>query len=113
MALLARASLFLLPTAHPEGMPNAVLEAMAAGDVIVTTPVGGIPDVVEDPLNGTLLATPDAASLAGEIARYLSQPELTVEIGARNREKAWRLWESAAVADRIADHYAELCGAVT
>jgi glycosyltransferase involved in cell wall biosynthesis len=113
MELLARASLFLLPTAHPEGMPNAVLEAMAAGDVIVTTPVGGIPDVVEDPLNGTLLATPDAASLAGEIARYLSQPELTVEIGARNREKAWRLWESAAVADRIADHYAELCGAVT
>jgi len=48
MELLARARVFVLPTTHPEGMPNAVLEAMAAGDVIITTRSGGIPDVVED-----------------------------------------------------------------
>ncbi|RYG55704.1 MAG: glycosyltransferase, partial [Alphaproteobacteria bacterium] len=37
MTLLAEASMFLLPTRHPEGMPNAILEAMAAGDVIIST----------------------------------------------------------------------------
>jgi glycosyltransferase involved in cell wall biosynthesis len=105
MELLARASVFVLPTAHPEGMPNAVLEAMAAGDVVVTTPVGGIPDVVEDGQNGAVLKTPDVKLIAQEMRRYLEQPALAEEVSARNREKAWRLWESGAVADRIADHY--------
>jgi len=59
-------------------------------------------------LNGTLLESPDPALLAEEISRYLAQPELAEQIGARNREKAWRLWESGAVADRVADHYASL-----
>jgi glycosyltransferase involved in cell wall biosynthesis len=111
MELLARASIFVLPTAHPEGMPNAVLEAMAAGDVIITTPVGGIPDVVEDGLNGAVLASTDPTPLAHEIRRYFDEPLLAEEVGARNREKAWRQWESAAVANRIADHYAAMTAA--
>jgi glycosyltransferase involved in cell wall biosynthesis len=105
MELLARARLFVLPTAHPEGMPNAVLEAMAAGDVIITTPIGGITDVVENGANGSLLPSPDATGVAGEIRRYLEDPELAAAIGARNSEKAWRLWESGVVADRITQHY--------
>ncbi|RAK58145.1 glycosyltransferase family 4 protein [Phenylobacterium deserti] len=108
MELLARARLFVLPTAHPEGMPNAVLEAMAAGDVIITTPIGGITDAVEDGLNGSLLRSPDAQSVAREIRRYFEDPQLAAAIGARNREKAWRLWESGVVADRIAEHYVDL-----
>jgi glycosyltransferase involved in cell wall biosynthesis len=108
MRLLARARVFVLPTTHPEGMPNAVLEAMAAGDVIITTPVGGIPDVVQDGLNGTLLPSPDPVRLEREIRRYLDQPQLAEDIAARNREKAWRLWESGVVADGIADHYTGL-----
>jgi glycosyltransferase involved in cell wall biosynthesis len=110
MQLLAQARVFVLPTTHPEGMPNAVLEAMAAGDVIITTPVGGIPDVVQNGLNGTLLPAPDPVALEQEIRRYLDQPQLADDIAARNREKAWRLWESGVVADRIADHYASLAG---
>jgi glycosyltransferase involved in cell wall biosynthesis len=112
MRLLARAQVFVLPTTHPEGMPNAVLEAMAAGDVIITTPVGGIPDVVQNGANGTLLRSPDPAELEQEIRRYLDQPQLAEDISARNREKAWRLWESGVVANGIADHYAGLANGV-
>jgi glycosyltransferase involved in cell wall biosynthesis len=108
MELLARARLFILPTAHPEGMPNAVLEAMAAGDVIITTPIGGITDVVEDGVNGCLLGSADATCVAREIRRYLENPELAAATSARNREKAWKLWESGVVADRIAQHYIDL-----
>jgi glycosyltransferase involved in cell wall biosynthesis len=108
MELLARARLFILPTAHPEGMPNAVLEAMAAGDVIITTPIGGITDVVEDGANGSLLRSPEAKSVAAEIRRYLEDPELAAAIGARNSEKAWRLWESGVVAERIRQHYIDV-----
>jgi len=105
MTLLAESSIFLLPTAHPEGMPNAILEAMAAGDVVISTPVGGIPDVLEDGRNGALLPRADVALIAEALDRYLSDPALTKEIQARNQAKAWATWESNIVSNRIADHY--------
>ena len=108
MSLLARATLFVLPTTHPEGMPNAILEAMAAGDVVISTAIGGIPDVVEDGSNGAIIVANDVEALGAKITYYFDHPEETAEIVARNREKAWRLWESATVANRIADHYADM-----
>ncbi len=108
MALLAQSTIFILPTSHPEGMPNAILEAMAAGAVIISTPIGGITDVVDAGVNGSIINAPDATKLGTEIIRYFSQPALVKEIAERNREKAWRQWESAVVANGIANHYAEL-----
>ena len=112
MSLLARASIFALPTAHPEGMPNAILEAMAAGDVIISTAVGGIPDVVEDGVNGVIIKADDVDQLTAAIASFLEDPVRTAQISDLNKAKAWRLWESKVVADSIADHYAELTGPI-
>lgn len=111
MTLLAQAGLFLLPTTHPEGLPNAILEAMAAGSVIVTTAVGGIADVIVDKENGTILQGRNADELTTVLTDYLSQPEKIAAVGARNQQLAWSRWESQIVSDGIGDHYVDLVGA--
>lgn len=58
--------LYILPS-YAEGLPCALLEAMAAGLPVVSTSVGSIPEVVEDSINGFLITPGDFTSLAEKI----------------------------------------------
>ncbi len=74
---------------HPslrDGMPNAVLEAMACGKTVIATPVGGVKDVIVDGINGLLVNVNDAEGLAEKVAEALSQPEKRESIGRAARE---------------------------
>lgn len=71
--LLAEATIFVLPS-YAEGFPNVLAEAMAAGIPVVTTPVGGIPDVVRDRENGRLVPTVSPGKLSEAIGDLLSDP---------------------------------------
>ena len=64
--------LLLFPTKHKEGLPYTILEALASATPILTTRVGGIPDVIEDGVHGTLLADCDPASIAAALRRLLA-----------------------------------------
>jgi glycosyltransferase involved in cell wall biosynthesis len=108
MQLLVDAAIFVLPTTHPEGMPNAILEAMAAGQVILTTSVGGISDIVEDGVCGSILEVPNIDSIEKALRRYMNDPALIAAVAAHNRQLAWKNWESDIVSRRIADHYEDL-----
>ena len=69
---------------HPslrDGMPNAVLEAMACGKTVIATPVGGVLDVIEDGVNGMLVNVNDVDGFAQKMAEALSQPEKRESIG--------------------------------
>jgi glycosyltransferase involved in cell wall biosynthesis len=67
---LWRAShVFVFPTYHREGLPYALLEAMAAGAVPITTRVGAIPDVMQDGVHGLFVEARDTVDLARAIAR--------------------------------------------
>ena len=59
-----------------EGMPGALVEAMAAGLPVVATRVGGIPEVVTDGVDGLLVAPSDPGALARAVEEALSRPEL-------------------------------------
>jgi glycosyltransferase involved in cell wall biosynthesis len=72
---LARASIFTLPS-YDEGVPMAMLEAMAAGKAVVVTPVGGIPEVVKDRENGLLVPPGDAHALAQALREILEDSSL-------------------------------------
>lgn len=63
---LRKADIFVLPS-HDEGLPMALLEAMAHGLVPVTTPVGGIPEAVTDGVHGLLVPPGDPVRLAAAL----------------------------------------------
>ena len=108
---LSAASVFCLPS-YDEGLPMGILEAMSAGIAIVTTPVGGIPDVLSHERNALLVEPGDVDDLSNQLVRLLTDPTL------RNHLCQEALRDSARFhPDRIAanwsDMYHQIAGAKT
>jgi glycosyltransferase involved in cell wall biosynthesis len=83
-AALAASTVFLLPS-YLEGMPMALLEAMSWGLPVVATPVGGIPQIVKNEVNGLLVPPADVAALTAAIARLLEDPAFAERLGSAAR----------------------------
>jgi glycosyltransferase involved in cell wall biosynthesis len=88
-ALLTLSHVFVYPS-HGEGMPQPVLEAMAAGRPIVTTDVAGCRETVDDRVNGCFAEPRDAGSLAAAMESFLKRPDLIPSIARASRAKAER-----------------------
>jgi glycosyltransferase involved in cell wall biosynthesis len=100
---LRRSDVFVLPS-HTEGLPNAMIEAMAAGLAIVVTPVGSVPDVIVDGENGVLVPPRDPTALAKGLARVASSVELRTRIALEAHRVAsarFSLENGAASLERI------------
>jgi starch synthase (maltosyl-transferring) len=85
-SLLAR-SCGLVLTSGWEGMPNVVLEAMAAGRPVVARVVEGVSELVEDSVTGWLVADDQISSLAAALERLLDDRVRAEEMGVRGRLK--------------------------
>lgn len=83
-ALLSAGDIYVLPS-HAEGLPIAILEAMAGGNAIVSTTVGSIPEAVGAE-NGRTVSPGDADALAEALRELIADPESTVRMGRTNRE---------------------------
>jgi glycosyltransferase involved in cell wall biosynthesis len=107
--LLSEGSIYVLPT-HAENLPIALLEGMAGGNAVVSTPVGGIPNVVGED-QGVLVAPGDVAALADALAGLLEAPDRVERMGRRNRRfvEANNAWDGAV--DRLESLYLELATA--
>jgi glycosyltransferase involved in cell wall biosynthesis len=70
-----------------DGIPNVLAEAMAMGKAVVSTDISGIPELVDDGLNGLLAPQKDAAALARALKTLLQNPELRQKLGAAARLK--------------------------
>lgn len=77
--LLCNSHIFVLPTYHPEGFPNSILEAMASGLPIIASDVGAISESVHDGVNGYLIAPRSCSELVTAMRRYLDNPALVTE----------------------------------
>ncbi len=70
-----------------EGLPNVLLEAMASGCAVVSTPVGGVPEVLRDGVEGIHYPVGDADALAAALRRLLGEPTLRADMGRTGRER--------------------------
>lgn len=85
---LAAFDLFCLPSYANEGVPQALMQAMACGLAVVTTPVGSIDEIVADGETGVLVPPEDAARLGAAIERLLGDDDLRRAIGRRAAARA-------------------------
>jgi glycosyltransferase involved in cell wall biosynthesis len=83
--ILASCDVAVLPS-RAEGLPNAVLEYMAAGLPTVVTRVGGNEELVEDGVTGLLVPAEDPDALSAALLKYLQNPEEAGKIARRGRE---------------------------
>ena len=87
VAMLARSAVFALPS-EIDKSPYSVLEAMFAGLPVVSTPVGGIPELVLDGETGLLVPPGDDVAIAEAIERILGDDELRTRMGTAARARA-------------------------
>jgi glycosyltransferase involved in cell wall biosynthesis len=89
VSLFRTATVFALPSRHePFGIVN--LEAMAAGVPVVATRVGGVPEVVQQGINGISVPPDDSTALAGAIRTLHGNSNLRAKLIAKGREQAAR-----------------------
>jgi glycosyltransferase involved in cell wall biosynthesis len=101
--LLAKSQVFAL-VSRAEGVPMALLEAMANGLPSITTPVGGIPDVFQHDVHGVLVKPGDVDEIRAGLARLISDDAFRVRAGQVARESV-RQYDIHNYARRLADIY--------
>ena len=75
----------VLDNGDRDGLPNVLMEAMACGLPVITTPVSGIPEIIDDGHNGALVPPNDAEALANAILRISGDPMLARNLGRAGR----------------------------
>jgi len=103
---LARSHLFVLPSSW-EGMPGAVMEAMAAGLPVVATRVNGTDEVVLDGETGYLVDVDQVGPLADRLRRLLLDSELRTRLGAAGARRI-QSFSHGRLAERKTAFYREL-----
>jgi glycosyltransferase involved in cell wall biosynthesis len=71
-----------VPSKQPDPLPNAALEASAAGCCVVAAAHGGLPEIVREGVTGRLLAPRDPAALARVLAELAGDAEQRARLGA-------------------------------
>jgi len=97
--LFAQATLFALSSRH-EAFPNVALEAMAMGLPVVSTRVGGLPEMVTPGEHGLLVPPGNAPALAAAMSQLLADPEMCQSFGQAGRERVERDFSLAAMVRR-------------
>lgn len=82
--MLSESDVLVLPS-YIEGLSITILEAMACGKPVVATPVGAVPELVQNGENGTLVAPGDVSGLGSAFRRYVENPDLIASEGNASR----------------------------
>ena len=108
--ILAESDVVLFPTAHPEGFPLAVAEAMAVGLPVVSSPIGAIADMIEDERGGFVIPVENLNKYGAALRRLWEEPALRERMGAFNRAKAASQYDYSIVIRQMVDLYLRILG---
>jgi colanic acid/amylovoran biosynthesis glycosyltransferase len=106
LSLLGQADAVVLPSVttprgKKEGIPVALMEALAAGVPAVASDISGIPELIEDRVTGLLVPERDAHALARAIGRLARDPNLAQRLSLQGRERVRRLHDIDKNADEL------------
>ncbi len=105
--LLASCDIAVLPS-RAEGLPNAVLEYMAAELPTIASRVGGNPELVEDGVTGLLVPAQDPEALANALLRLLRDPDFSQQIAANGKRVATHDFSFERLVREVDELYSEL-----
>lgn len=105
--ILHSSDIFTLPS-YSEGFPLVILEAMAAGLPIVSTPVGAISEVIKNGENGFLVSPGDHEALAEKITCLIKNENLRKKMASNNVEKIQQKYDLAVVTKIFEKIYQEI-----
>ncbi len=105
-ALMANADVFILPS-RSEGLPVALLEAMACGLTVVAARVGGIAEVIESGRNGILIEPENPRLLADVVEALLDDPDRAAQLGREARQTIEAEFTLTGAADAYVAVYEE------
>jgi glycosyltransferase involved in cell wall biosynthesis len=108
-----RAGAFCLPcrvleNGDRDGIPNVLVEAMACGVPVVTTPVSGIPEIVSDGANGLLVPPDDPQALADALGRLAREPLFASRLAGAGRETVRERFDGDRFAAQLAALFREV-----
>jgi glycosyltransferase involved in cell wall biosynthesis len=109
--LLAKANVFVLPS-YNEGLPMALLEAMSWGLPVITTPVGGIPELISTAKNGLLVTPGKIEQLSAAMQLLIEDESLRTLLGNAGRESV-RPFEVNKYCGRLACIFKDCCDLTT
>ncbi len=103
-----QATLFALPclvvnNGDRDGIPNVLVEAMSMRIPAVSTDISGIPELINNDINGLLVPEKDAVAMAGAIERLLTDPELRACLGNAGRDRVCQDFDSQQTTIELKD----------
>ena len=103
--ILTKGDIFLYPTWLKEGCPVAIIEAMGAGQAVVSTPRGAIPEIVKDGVNGFICDSRNPDLFFKTVKKLLDNQELLNKMQKTNKRKAEENYEDSVYTRRMEETY--------
>lgn len=106
---LRQSDLYFMPSLW-ENCPYSCLEAMTAGRAVVASDAGGLPELIEDGVNGLLARSEDVQAFVRQIERLLEDPALRERLGHAARRTVEERYTDVLIAQQSLDHYRTALG---
>jgi len=105
--LMGGLDVFVVPS-RQEGLPVALLEAMALERAVVATSVGGVPEVVQHEVNGIIVPPEDPGALAASVLGLLRDRDLAQRLGSAASRTVEERFSSARMAEELVQVYRQV-----
>jgi len=103
--ILKKCHIMIFPTYYGEGLPSSIVEGMLYGMPIISRPMGGIPDIVSQGVNGYLSESLDSRVYENYCLQLVENKELYDQMARKNYAKAKKLFVTEAVKERLLGIY--------